>query len=159
MTVPAIPPRRPFQGLRLVCGAFAACVAACTVLTWFLVEGFQFRPFGTRIPGTLPASLALFSTMLLLLASRFRTAILRNALRVGPTQRLDLEAFAAAYRRATLVSFAVLEVAALLGLLVALLSGSSFYGVVLCVASFLSMLIRWPKEHEAARLASGRVSP
>ena len=46
-----------------------------------------------------------------------------------------------------------------MGLLVALLSGSSFYGMVLCVASFLSMLLRWPNPRELDRLARGRVSP
>ena len=40
---------------------------------------------------------------------------------------VDLVSLMGAYHRATLVSFAVLEAAALMGLLVALLSGSSFY--------------------------------
>jgi len=146
------------KSLALLCKMIAGSVLLYTMLAWFLVEGFQLHPFG-KVPGTLPLSLAIFATMLLLLASRVRSAILRNALRVGPSQRLDLDAFAAAYRRATLTSFAILETAGLLGLLVALLSGSSFYGVVLCVASFLSMLMRWPKADEIDRLASGRLSP
>ena len=144
--------------LRLICKVLAALVLACGVAGWFLVEGFQLRPFG-KVPVALPISMTFLAAVLILLASRLRTAILRSGLpshRLIPTDPANL---LSAYQRATLVSFAVLEIAALMGLLVALLSGSSFYGMVLCVASFLSMLLRWPKPRELERLARGRVSP
>jgi hypothetical protein len=133
-------------------------VLAYGVAGWFLIEGFQLRPFG-KVPEALPLSITFLAAVLILLASRLRTGILRGGL---PSNRMiptDLGNLMSAYQRATLVSFAVLELAALMGLLVALLSGSSFYGVVLCVASFLSMLLRWPKAYELDRLARGRVSP
>lgn len=144
--------------LRLICKVLAAFVLACGVAGWFLVEGFQLRPFG-KVPVALPISMTFLAMVLILIASRLRTAILRSGL---PSHRMiptDPGSLRSAYQRATLVSFAVLELAALMGLLVALLSGSSFYGVVLCVASFLSMLLRWPKPRELDRLARGRVSP
>lgn len=144
--------------LRLACKVLAATVLAYALAGWFLIEGFQLRPFG-KVPDALPLAMTFFSAVLILLASRLRTAILRGGL---PSNRLiptDLGNLVSAYQRATLVSFAVLELAALMGLIVALLSGSAFYGVVLCLASFLSMLLRWPKAQEVDRLARGRVSP
>ena len=144
--------------LRLACKVLAATVLAYAVAGWFLIEGFQLRPFG-KVPEALPLSMTFLAAVLILLASRLRTAILRGGL---PSNRLlpaDLGNLVSAYQRATLVSFAVLEIAALMGLLVALLSGSAFYGVVLCVASFFSMLLRWPSGREVERLARGRVSP
>jgi hypothetical protein len=144
--------------LRTICKVLAAFVLAYGVAGWFLIEGFQLRPFG-KVPEALPLSMTFLAAVLILLASRLRTAILRSGLpsnRMIPTNSGDL---LSAYQRATLVSFAVLEIAALMGLLVALLSGSSFYGMVLCVASFLSMLLRWPRPRELDRLARGRISP
>jgi hypothetical protein len=144
--------------LRTLCKVLAAFVLAYGAAGWFLVEGFQLRPFG-KVPVALPISLTFLAAVMILLASRLRTAILRSGL---PSNRLiptDTGNLLSAYQRATLVSFAVLETAALMGLLVALLSGSSFYGMVLCVASFLSMLLRWPNPRELDRLARGRVSP
>lgn len=144
--------------LRTVCKVLAGFVLAYGIAGWFLVEGFRLSPFG-KVPVALPLSITFLAAVLILLASRVRTAILRSGL---PSNRMipaDVGNLLSAYQRATLVSFAVLELAALMGLLVALLSGSSFYGVVLCVASFLSMLLRWPKPRELDRLARGRVSP
>lgn len=144
--------------LRLLCKVLAGFVLAYGIAGWFLVEGFQLRPFG-KVPVALSISLTFLAAVLILLASRLRTAILKSGL---PSNRLiptDPGSLLSAYQRATLVSFAVLEIAALMGLLVALLSGSSFYGMVLCVASFLAMLVRWPSPRELDRLARGRVSP
>lgn len=144
--------------LRTICKVLAAFVLAYGVAGWFLVEGFQLRPFG-KVPVALPISMTFLAAVLILLASRLRTAILRSGMPSNRMMPIDPGSLLSAYQRATLVSFAVLELAALMGLLVALLSGSSFYGVVLCVASFLSMLLRWPKAYELDRLARGRISP
>lgn len=144
--------------LRTLCKVLAAFVLAYGVAGWFLVEGFQLRPFG-KVPVALPISMTFLAAVLILLASRLRTAILRSGMPSNRMMPIDPGSLLSAYQRATLVSFAVLELAALMGLLVALLSGSSFYGLVLCVASFLSMLLRWPKAYELDRLARGRVSP
>jgi hypothetical protein len=146
------------RSLRVVCTALAGTVLSYGIVGWFLIEGFQMHPFG-KMPDALPIALTFFAAVLILLASRLRTAILRSGL---PSMRglpVDFVHLMGAYHRATLVSFAVLEAAALMGLVVALLSGSSFYGVVLCVVSFLSMLLRWPRAEELDRLARGRVSP
>ena len=144
--------------LHTICMVLAGSVLAYGILGWFLVEGFQMSPFG-KLHSALPIALTFFAAVLILLASRLRTALLRTGLPSNRAFPTDLLTLASAYQRATLVSFAILELAALIGLLVALLSGSSFYGVVLCLASFFSMLLRWPKAEEIDRLARGRVSP
>lgn len=146
------------RALRTICRVLAGSVLAYGILGWFLVEGFQMSPFG-KLHSALPIALTFFAAVLILLASRLRTALLRTGLPSSRAFPTDLLTLASAYQRATLVSFAVLELAALIGLLVALLSGSSFYGVVLCLASFFSMVLRWPKAEEIDRLARGRVSP
>jgi len=149
------------RGTRVACMALAGSVLAYGIAGWFLIEGFQLRPFG-ELPQVFPISLTFFAAVLILLGSRIRTALLRTGLPSSGLSRslqVDLANLIPAYQRATLVSFAVLETAAVMGLLVALLSGSSFYGLVLCLASFLSMLLRWPRAEEVDRLARGRVSP
>lgn len=144
--------------LRIACTALAAAALGYSLLGWFLIEGFQLRPFG-RVPDTLPVALTFFSAVLILLGSRLRTALLRAGLPSSRALPVSWENLISAYQRATLVGFAVLEGAAVMGLLVALLSGSSFYGVVLCLAALFSMLVRWPNARELERLARGRVSP
>jgi hypothetical protein len=59
-----------------------------------------------------------------------------------------------AYTWATGVSFGALAVAAALGTVVALAGRAPFYGLVICLASLLAMVARWPRrgsfEHIAA---------
>jgi hypothetical protein len=50
-----------------------------------------------------------------------------------------------AYSRATGVSFGMLGVAVVAGALVGLAGGAPFYGLVICMASLLAMVVRWPR--------------
>jgi hypothetical protein len=109
------------------------------------------------MPAALPLSLSLFAAILILLSSRIRWSILRRAFPRSAALSIDPEAVLAAYSRATLVSFAILETAALVGVLVALASGSAAYGIVLCLASAFGMLTRWPRAGEVDRLVRGRL--
>lgn len=143
--------------LRGICLVLAAAVGLYAVLTWFLVEGFQLSPKG--MPEVVPVSLTFLAMVLILLSSRLRTSILRGALRSRVVLGVNLDALIAAYRRATLVSFLILEFAALLGLLIGLLSGIAFYGIFLCAASLFAMVTRWPRPEEVDRLARGRAAP
>lgn len=146
---------RRLRPLRRICAALLGAVALFAVLSWLLV-----RQAGGGIPGmpaALPLSLSLFAAILILLSSRFRSSILRRAFPRSAALAIDPEAVLAAYSRATLVSFAILETAALTGLLVALSSGSAAYGVVLCLACAFAMLTRWPRAGEVDRLVRGRL--
>lgn len=144
--------------LRRICGVLAGFVAAYAVATWFLVEGLTIR-WNAAVPREVPVVLTMLAMVLIMLSSRLRTSLLRGAFPRTPGIPIDLERFLAAYQRATLASFAALEAAALVGVLIALLSGTVFYGIFLCLAAGFAMFTRWPRERDADRLASGRRSP
>jgi hypothetical protein len=142
--------------LRQLCRTLAFGVLLWAGLIWFFVEGETFQPIPGLPPG-LPLSLTGGATILILLGSRLRGSIVRRAIPGQPGLALSEEAVIAAYRRATLVSFALLEAAALLGLAIAGLSGSAWYGHVLCAVALLGMLTRWPRASELDRILRGRI--
>lgn len=144
--------------LRRICGVLAGFVAAYGVATWFLVEGLSIR-WKNAVPREVPVILAILAMALILLSSRLRTSLLRGAFPRGPGAQIHLERVLEAYWRATLASFAALEAAALVGVLIALFSGIVSYGIFLCAAAGFAMFTRWPRELDADRLASGRRAP
>jgi hypothetical protein len=95
---------------------------------------------------------------MILLSSRLRKSLLRRAVPRAPSAEINLETLLAAYRQASLASFAVLTAAAILAVLVALFSGTAFYGIFLCVAAAIAMFTRWPSLRDADRIARGRRS-
>lgn len=138
--------------------ALAGTAGVFAILSWVLTRQAGGRP----VPGLSPAvplSLSLLAAMLILLSSRFRSSILRRAFPRSTALPVNPETVLAAYGRATLVSFAILETAALLGLGVSLVTGSAFYGIILCAAGALGMLTRWPRATEVDRLLRGRAKP
>jgi cytosine/uracil/thiamine/allantoin permease len=149
---------KSLRPLRIFCAALAAAVGIFIVLSWVLLEGMAIHP-PPGIPQAVPISMAAFAMILLLLSSRMRTNILRRSISTAPDLSMGLDRLLEGYRRATLVSFAMLEGAALAGLAVALLTGTAFYGIVLGAASLISMATRWPRETDVDRLARGRRSP
>ena len=144
--------------LRMVCMAFAVVVAVCAVTAWMLVEGLGYR-MDRGIPEAIPLSMTVFAMVLILLSSRLRTTLLRRAFPRSPVREIELGAVLSAYRQATLVSFAVLATCAVLAVLVAVFSGTAFYGICLCIAAGFAMFTRWPSFSDADRLARGRRSP
>lgn len=144
--------------LRLICGALAGAVALYAVLSWMLLEGMAYRP-QPGLPRSVPVAMTMLAMIMILLSSRLRTNILRKALAGGIVAPVHLDRVLEAYRRATLISFALLEGAALLGMVVALLSGTVFYGIALGAASSVAMLTRWPRVADVDRIARGRRSP
>ena len=146
---------RRLRPLRRVCAGLAGAVALFVLLIWLLVR--QAGGAVPRTPPALPLTLSLFAALLILLSSRVRSVILRRALPRSPALAIDPEAVLAAYWRATLVSFAILEAAALIGVLVSLTSGSAGYGIVLCSIGLFGMLTRWPRATEVDRRVRGRL--
>ncbi len=141
-----------------VARTLAATVLLLAVLSWTLTReaGGWPRPW---LPPAVPVALSLFAAMLILLSSRFRSSVLRRAFPRAVELQPQAEPVLAAYGKATLISFAILEVAALLGLLVSLTSGTAYYGIVLCAAAAFGMLTRWPRAAEVDRLLRGRANP
>jgi hypothetical protein len=142
--------------VRRVCTALISAVVLYAVASWLLVGQGKVR---MGLPDSVPLLLTLLAAILILLSSRLRSTVLRRAFPRSAALAVNPEAVLAAYQKATLISFAILEAAALLGLLVAVTSGSMIYGIVLCAASVFGMLTRWPRASEVDRLARGRAMP
>jgi hypothetical protein len=136
----------------------AATVALLAILSWTLTRdaGGWPRP---GLPPAVPVALSLFAAMLILLSSRFRSSVLRRAFPRSAELQPKPETVLVAYGKATLISFAILEAAALLGVAVSVTTGSALYGIVLCAASAAGMLTRWPRASEIDRLLRGRAKP
>ena len=137
-----------------VCRALAGTVVLFAILSWTLT-----REAGGGLPPMVPLSLSLLAAVMILLSSRFRSSVLKRAFPRSAELRPSSDTVLAAYGKATLISFAILEVAALLGLVVSMTSGSAYYGIVLCVATLFAMFTRWPRAAEVDRLLRGRAAP
>jgi hypothetical protein len=137
-----------------ICRALGGTVVLFAILSWTLT-----RQAGAGLPPMVPLALSLLAAVLILLSSRFRSSVLRRAFPRSVELPAKPDAVLAAYAKATLISFAILEAAALLGLVVSMTSGSAFYGILLCVAILFAMLTRWPRADEVDRLLRGRVAP
>jgi hypothetical protein len=150
----------PGYALRLrpavrICTFQLGTVVLLGVLCWALTRQ------GGGIPGlptAVPLVLSLLAAMMILLSSRFRSTPVRRAIPRSPVLPVNPDTVLAAYKRGTLWSFAVLEFAAVLGIGVALTTGSGTYGIVLCLASAFCMLTRWPRVTELDRLIRGRAT-
>lgn len=139
-----------------LCGTLLGLPVLFGVLSWILVGQPGDAPL---LPKAARISLALLAAILILLSSRFRSTTLRRAFPRSAELEPKPEAVLAAYQKATRTSFGILAVAALLGLVVALGSGLAVYGIVLCAASALAMLTRWPRATEVDRLVRRRARP
>jgi F0F1-type ATP synthase membrane subunit c/vacuolar-type H+-ATPase subunit K len=149
---------RRLRSVARICAALAGSVALFAVLSWFLTREAGGHPV-PGLPPSVPLGLALLAAVLILLSSRLRSSILRRAFPRSAALEVNPDAVLAAYGRAALASFAILETAALLGLVISLTSGSAYYGIVLCSASAFGMLTRWPRAAEVDRLLRGRTRP
>lgn len=153
-----IPEPQRLRTLRAICLALAASVAVYAGLSWLLLRVVRVEALA-GLPNAAPLTLTALAMILILLSSRLRSVLLRRAFPRTTGLSVSEEGLVAAYQRATLVSFALLEGAGALGLVVALLSGEPFYGVALCAAALLAMATRWPNEGEVDRILRGRLVP
>ena len=151
----------PGYALRLrpavrICSFQLGTVALFALLCWAVTRRGGGIP---GLPAAVPLVLSLLGAALILLSSRFRSTPVRRAIPRSPALPVNADAVLAAYKRGTLLSFAILEFAALFGIGVAVTSGFATYGIVLCIASALAMLTRWPRASEVDRLVRGRATP
>jgi hypothetical protein len=138
-----------------ICSFQLGTVALFALMCWGLAR----RGGGMIVPPAVPLTLSLLGALLILLSSRFRSSTVRRAIPRSAALPINPDAVLAAYKRGTLLSFAILEFAALLGVGVAVTSGAAIYGIVLCVVSAFAMLTRWPRASEVDRLVRGRATP
>lgn len=147
----AAPPPARLRAARLAAFAMAASLGVSILVSRFVAPAWAPRGMGGDLVVLPLTGLAL---VLLLMSSRMRSFLLRRA----PAPILDPQGagFAAVYRRASLLSLALLEAAGLLGGLLSFLSGLPRYGVVFGAACLLAMLTRWPREGELRRWLARR---
>lgn len=146
------------RNLRRLCNALAVLILVCLVVTAFLLANTP-RPPWLYLPDAIPISLTVFSMILILLSSRLRSTILRRGIPRNPALKPETETVLASYKRATLISFLLLETAALFGIGVALVSWTWYYSLILCIAVLLAMFTRWPNAGELGRILRGRLVP
>ena len=138
-----------------ICTFQLGTVVLLAVLCWALTRRGGGIP---GLPASVPLVLSLLAAMMILLSSRFRSTPVRRSIPRSPALPVNPDTVLAAYKRGTLMSFAILEFAAVLGIGVALTTGYGTYGIVLCLASAFCMLTRWPRATELDRLIRGRAS-
>lgn len=153
-----IPEPSRLRALRAICLSLAASVVLSAGLSWLLVRIVAID-LSAGLPGAVPLTLTALAMILILLSSRLRGSVLRGALPRPPGLAVNEETIVAAYKRATLISFALLEGAGALGLLVGLLTGEASYGMALAGAALVGMATRWPNEGELDRILRGRLVP
>jgi len=142
--------------LATICMALAGSVGLYALLIYLLVERSGEHDWMEK-PGTAAFALALVGMLMVFLSSAARSSILRRAVdeeddreepeegKDRPERKGKKERLLAAFDKATLVSFALIEAGALLGLASAWVSRISFYGLLICVTGLFVMVIRWPR--------------
>lgn len=145
------------RSVRRICAVLLGAVVLIAILSWVMTRQPGDGMLG--LPRAVPLSLSFLAAILILLSSRFRSSILRRAFPRSAALEVNPETVLAAYQRATLLSFAILAAAAVPSFLVALVTGLPVFGIVLCAATGIAMLTRWPRGTEVDRLVRGRAKP
>jgi hypothetical protein len=131
----------------VICIAILASIPFYVAVAW-MVAGQRADASGGGLPPVLVWVLGAFGIALLAAAQAVWAAMKRAAAtRPTPAQRL------ASYRTAAIVSFAMRESAAIIGLVIALLTGDLRWCLALSAAAVLAMLLSFPRRADMVRLA------
>lgn len=134
--------------LSTVCMALAGSVGLYALLIVLLIELSGKHPWDERV-GTLPFLFALGGFLVTLISSAVRASLLRRGREAvedeAPGREEALGRLLGTFQSATLTCFALLEGAAILGLISAWLSGTSFYGLLVSATALYAMIVRWPR--------------
>jgi hypothetical protein len=144
---------RRLRRLSTACAVPAAvAVAVIGAIVWTAEapssEGWLGSPSGESF------LMAVGALLLVILSSAARARVLRDAREErsdeagdggGPAGPDGWAGWLRVYSRATGISFAMLGAAVALGGMAALRGRAPFYGLVICLASLLAMIVRWPR--------------
>jgi hypothetical protein len=138
--------------LNVVCGALVVGVAAFAMVAWFVSSGPAAQtPIGPPVPRAV-AFFGLFVGIALLLAAPVihKKTLERVVAHQRPDERVTtvLESF----RLATLISFILREGAAIVGLMLTLLTNEPMWCYVLCAAAVVGMIWGWPRAEQLSGL-------
>jgi hypothetical protein len=140
--------------LALVAGALAASVVIYAGIAWFLTSEAMaagFEPAG--LPGSVGLALAVAGVALLIVAPVVQRKVRESARGTTPAGAVN------AFRVSTVVGFALREAAAVLGLVLAILTGNPLWCYGLSAAALAAMMLGWPTRDKLERFARGAVGP
>jgi F0F1-type ATP synthase membrane subunit c/vacuolar-type H+-ATPase subunit K len=130
-----------------ICFAILASIPLYVAIAWIVV-GQGAGVSGAALPPVLKWALGAVGLVMLVVAQAVWVAMKRSAA-AQPTAAGRL----AAYRTAAIVSFALREAAAIVGLVIAMLTGDLRWCLALAAAALLAMLLGWPRRTDMQRLA------
>lgn len=131
----------------VICFAILASIPFYVAVAW-MVAGQRADASGGGLPAVLVWALAAVGIALLAAAQAMWAAMKRGAAaRPTPAERLS------SYRTAAIVSFAMRESAAIIGLVISLLTGDLRWCLALSAAAVLAMLLGFPRRADMVRLA------
>lgn len=136
----------------VICIAILASIPCYVAVAW-MVAGQRADASGGGLPPILFWTLGAVGIALLAAAQAVWAAMKQGAAtRPTPVERL------ASYRTAAIVSFAMRESAAIVGLVISLLTGDLRWCLALSAAAVLAMLLGFPRRAEMVRLAGDPAS-
>jgi hypothetical protein len=140
--------------LRVVCAAMLGSALLMAGASVVVVRALSAPPEASMEVSLILTCAAI---VLVLVTSRLHATILGRAGR-GAAVSVQLAAAAVAdgYSRATILSFVLLDAASALGLVIAVVTGSVRYALVICGAAALGMVTRWPRQAAVERLLRRR---
>jgi hypothetical protein len=141
--------------LNVVCAGMVASVAVYAVVAWFLGTG-------SAMPGPeLPDAFGWFGVAVaaaLLVAAPIVQR--RNLVATATGQRPEESRIAAleGFRLGTLLAFILREGAAIVGLMLSLLTGEPLWCYALGAVTIVAMISGWPRREDLQELLAGRVA-
>jgi hypothetical protein len=134
---------RRVRRVQLACGMMLGSVGLLAAASPIVA---RLAPVPAAAASGLSLTLTCLAALLVLVTSRVQALMLARAGRGMQTPGAALAGeLVGAYVRATAVGFALLDTAAVLGVLVAAVTAASRYALVICVVAALGMLARWPR--------------
>ena len=140
--------------LNVVCFALVASVGAYSVVAWFL-SGDSSALAAPDLPSALAWVGAAVAIALLVAAPIARRKMLEKGALGGHSHERQATALEG-YRLATLLSFILREGAAIIGLMLTLLTGDPIWCYALGALTIVAMFTAWPRREELEAALAGR---
>jgi hypothetical protein len=141
--------------LNVVCAGMVISVGVFVMVAWFVASGLDsMGPLGPPLPqGVVYFGVAVGLALLVAAPIAHRKMLERAAQTVRAHERTDttLESF----RLATLLSFILREGAAIVGLMLTLLTSQPMWCYLLAAAAIVAMITGWPREEHLRALMAG----
>lgn len=136
--------------LNVVALGMVISVMAFIGLAWFLLDRPDTLPLAAELPTPIAWAGGLLAGGLLLAAPLIHRRLLQRV--EGPGPGGELAPLVEGHRFATLLVFMLRETAAIIGLMIALISGQAAWAYGLGGLTLVAMFVGWPRREELERL-------